>query len=324
MRSSILFYILLLNISLLFAQNNAPEVTNVNFSQRSDGSFIVDVYYDLNDADGDTMSVLMLASDNTEENWYFSCDSITGDFGRNILSGSGKHIVWNFGSEHPETYGDHYIVKIIADDGKFETDTVADIDGNIYITVKIGDQWWMAENLKVTHYRSGEAIPNIQDNGEWLNLSTGAYCSYDNADSNKVIYGLLYNWFAVADNHNIAPAGWHVPSDDELQTLMDYLGGYVIAGGKMKTRGTLQSGNGLWYEPNEGATNESGFSSLPGGIRSGDGYYYELGKFALYWSASEYDSNNAWHRYLDYYTSDVVRLSNGNKQYGFSVRCVRD
>jgi hypothetical protein len=207
MRILILFFILLLNISLLFAQNNAPEVTNVDFSQRSDGSFIVDVYYDLNDADGDSMSVLMLVSDDADSSWNFSCDNITGDFGRNILSGSGKHIVWDFGSEHPETYGDQYRVKIIADDGKFETGTVTDIDGNVYQTVKMGDQWWMAENLKVTHYRSGEAIPNVTDGGEWSNLSNGAYCSYDNADSNIATYGLLYNWFAVADSQNIAPAG---------------------------------------------------------------------------------------------------------------------
>jgi hypothetical protein len=166
MRILILFFILLLNISLLFGQNNAPEVTSVTFSQRSDGSFLVDVYYDLNDADGDTMSVLMLVSDDAGSSWYSRCDSITGDFGRNILSGNGKHIVWDYGSEHPETYGDQYSVKIIADDGKFETGTVTDIDGNVYQTVKVGNQWWMAENLKVTHYRSGEAIPNVTDGTE--------------------------------------------------------------------------------------------------------------------------------------------------------------
>lgn len=132
MRILILFFILLLNISLLFGQNNAPEVTSVTFSQRSDGSFLVDVYYDLNDADGDTMSVLMLVSDDADSSWNFSCDSITGDFGCNILSGSGKHIVWDFGSEHPETYGDQYIVKIIAEDSNFDKGKVTDIDGNIY------------------------------------------------------------------------------------------------------------------------------------------------------------------------------------------------
>jgi uncharacterized protein (TIGR02145 family) len=324
MRILILFFILLVNISLLFAQNNTPEVTNVTFTQRSDGSFIVDVYYDLNDADGETMSVLMLVSDDAGSSWNFSCDSITGDFGRNILSGSGKHIVWDFGSEHPEAYGDQYRVKIIADDSNFEKGKVTDIDGNIYITVKIGDQWWMAENLKVTHYHNGDAIPNVTDGEEWLNLSSDAYCSYDNADSNIAIYGLLYNWFAVEDSQNIAPAGWHVPSDDEWQVLVDYLGGDAVAGGKMKATGTIEAGDGLWYEPNDGATKESGFSALPGGYRYGsNGAFYDVGSYAYVWSSTEIYSNLAWYRYLDYRSSDIYRLYS-SKHYGLSVRCVRD
>lgn len=324
MRTIILFFILLLNISLLFAQNNAPEVTNVTFSQRSDGSFIVDVYYDLNDDDGDTISVLMLVSDDADSSWNFSCDSITGDFGLNILSGSGKHIVWDFGSEHPETYGDQFRIKIIADDSNFEKGTVTDIDGNIYITVKIGAQWWMAENLKVTHYRSGQAIPNVTDTLEWVNLSSSAYCNYDNDVNNVTTYGRLYNWYALDDNRNIAPAGWHVPTDAEWQILVDYLGGDAVAGGKMKATGTVQSGDGLWYGPNEGATNESGFSALPGGYRSSnDGNCYELVGGAYFWSATEGGSDYAWRRGLAYYYSGVHR-NYPDKRRGFSVRCVRD
>jgi uncharacterized protein (TIGR02145 family) len=322
MRTLILFSILLLNISFLFAQNNAPEVTNVTFSQRSDGSFIVDVYYDLNDADGDTMSVLMLVSDDAGESWNFSCDSITGAYRRNILSGSCKHIVWNYGSEHPETYGDQYRVKIISDDGKFETGTVADIDGNVYQTIKIGDQWWMAENLKVTHYRNGEAIPNVTDDEEWENLSTGAFCSFDDADSNIAIYGLLYNQFAVADSQNIAPAGWHVPSDGEWQTLVEYLGGENVAGGKMKATGTIQGGDGLWQETNEGATNESGFSALPGGFRYAENGYGYGGKgfLAYFWSVT----GNCSRRLFESNSCCYDGPHGGMSQNGYSVRCVRD
>lgn len=95
------------------------------------------------------------------------------------------------------------------------TGTVTDIDGNVYQTIKIGNQWWMAKNLKVTHYRNGEAIPNITNDSEWINLSTGAYCAYNNDNGNIATYGLLYNWYTVVDSRNIAPSGWHVPTDDE-------------------------------------------------------------------------------------------------------------
>jgi uncharacterized protein (TIGR02145 family) len=315
-------------VQMSFGQNKAPEVTNVTFNQRTDGSFTVDVYYDLNDADGDTMSVLMLASDDGGSSWNFSCESITGDFGRNILSGSGKHIVWDYGLEHPQTYGDQFRVEIYADDSNYEKGTVTDLDGNIYITTKIGDQWWMAENLKVTHYRNGDAIPNVTDSEEWISLSSGAYCSYDNADSNIATYGLLYNWWAVADSHNIAPAGWHVPSDDEWQVLVDYLGGDAVAGGKMKATGTIEGGDGLWQDPNDGATNESGFSALPGGYRyrsfGGGAFSY----VAYFWSSTESSSYGAWDRSLYGDNSDASPSGRyrhgGSKRGGVSVRCVRD
>jgi hypothetical protein len=127
----------------------------------------------LNDAEGDTMSVMMLVSDDAGSIWNFSCDSIIGDIGCDILSGTGKHIEWDFGTEHPETYGNQFRVKIYADDSNFEKGKVTDMDGNIYITTKIGNQWWMAENLKVTHYQNGDAIPKVTDDGQWSHLTTG-------------------------------------------------------------------------------------------------------------------------------------------------------
>jgi uncharacterized protein (TIGR02145 family) len=195
---------------------------------------------------------------------------------------------------------------------------VTDIDGNVYQTVTIGTQVWMAENLKVTHYRNGEAIPNITNATTWSGLTTGAYCEYNNDINNVATYGRLYNWYSAVDSRNIAPAGWHVPSDAEWQTLVDYLGGSSVAGGKMKEAGTTH-----WFSPNTGATNESGFSGLPGGYRVSSGTYYSIGYLAHFWSSTEYNSSSAWFRYLYYDGSEVARLYY-NKRDGFSVRCVRD
>jgi uncharacterized protein (TIGR02145 family) len=199
-----------------------------------------------------------------------------------------------------------------------ETGTVKDIDGNTYATVKIGDQWWMAENLKVTHYRNGEIIPNVTDNSTWAGLTTGAYCEYNNDIANVAVYGRLYNWYAVDDNRDIAPAGWHVPTDAEWQILVDYLGGDAAAGGKMKDTGTV-----YWVIPNTGATNESGFTGLPGGIRDASGYYGSREHIASFWSSTGIDNGNAWSRHLNYYDATIYRNSR-DKVSGLSVRCVKD
>jgi uncharacterized protein (TIGR02145 family) len=207
--------------------------------------------------------------------------------------------------------------------------TVTDYDGNVYQTVLIGDQCWMMENLKVTHYRNGDPIPHVTDGATWSELSTGAYCNYDNDPANVATYGRLYNWYAVDDSRNIAPEGWHVPSDDEWKQLEMYLGmsqaeaddvGWrgTDEGGKLKEAGTTH-----WYPPNEGATNESGFTALPGGYRSLKGNFFDMGYGAYFWSSTEDSSFYAWRRYLYYNYSQVSRYNYG-KQFGFSVRCVRD
>jgi len=200
----------------------------------------------------------------------------------------------------------------------FDLRDITDIDGNIYSIVKINNQIWLNENLKVTHYRNGDLIPNITDDIEWANLSTGAYCYYNNDVDIKDIYGNLYNWYSVNDSRNIAPIGWHVPSDDEWQTLVDYLGGNDVAGCKMKETGTEH-----WASPNTGATNESGFSALPGGYRLGDGLYGGMGSSAYFWSSTQDRSSHAWSRELSYNGSEVNR-SGDDKRSGFSVRCGRD
>ncbi|MBN2258212.1 MAG: fibrobacter succinogenes major paralogous domain-containing protein, partial [Anaerolineaceae bacterium] len=309
-----------------FSQNSAPVVDNVTFSQRTDSSFIVDVYYDL---DGNTMSVLMLVSADYGSTWNFSCDSISGAIGCNILSGYGKHIVWDFGAEHPGTNGNKFRVKIYADDRNKEKGKVTDIDGNIYITTKIGDQWWMAENLKVTHYNNGDSISNVTDNSEWGGLTTGAYCNYNNDSTRVSKYGRLYNWYAVDDSRGIAPAGWHVPTDEDWKELEMFLGmsqsdadiaGYrgTDEGGKLKETGTIH-----WNSPNTGATNSSGFTTLPGGYRYYVGAFSYMGVHCLLWSSDEGSSTYAWSRELDYGRSGVGRFYDPERN-GFSVRCVRD
>jgi uncharacterized protein (TIGR02145 family) len=213
--------------------------------------------------------------------------------------------------------------------------TVTDIDGNIYNTIKIGNQWWMAENLRVTHYCNGDVIPNVTgNNSEWGNLSTGAYCNYDNNEAIVATYGRLYNWYAVNDSRNIAPAGWHVASDAEWKQLERYLGmtqseadswGYrgTDEGGKLKEAGTTH-----WCDPNKGASNESGFSALPGGWRSfTTGGDIAMGGIAFFWCSTEYDtelhSGYAWCRSLSCTTSNVYRDHCG-KHCGLSIRCLRD
>ncbi len=202
------------------------------------------------------------------------------------------------------------------DGQKRETDTVTDIDGNTYITIKIGNQWWMAENLKVTRYRNGDAIPNVTEKRDWANLKTGAYCSYENEREHSVTYGYLYNWFTINDQRGLAPQGWHVPSDAEWRQLSDYLG--ENAGGKMKQVGTSH-----WQSSNEGASNESRFSALPGGYRDNYGNSNNIGNNAYFWSSEEHYRSYAWHRYLSYDDS-ILDRSSYNKKCGFSVRCVRD
>jgi uncharacterized protein (TIGR02145 family) len=193
---------------------------------------------------------------------------------------------------------------------------VSDIEGHIYQTVLIGNQIWMAENLRSATYANGDAIPNVTDNTAWSQLSTGAWCHYDNNTANDAIYGKLYNWYTTVDPRGLCPAGWHVPTDAEWTVLTDYLGGESVAGGKMKTI----TG---WNAPNTSATNESGFSGLPGGLRVSGGDFGDVGSFGCWWSSSELDAYLAWSRFLTYYDGDAFQ-DGSYVQSGFSVRCLRD
>ena len=196
--------------------------------------------------------------------------------------------------------------------------SVTDIDGNKYATIQIGTQTWMAQNLNVSRYNDGTLIPNVTDTATWLSLTTGAYCYYENLPSNGAVFGKLYNWFTVNGARNVCPVGWHVPSDTEWMVLIDYLGGKSVAGGKMKSTGTQ-----LWASPNQSATNESGFSGLPGGSRGDNGSFYSIGGIGFWWSSSEVDTYSAWRRRLNY-DSGLVLWGNYDKQNGYSCRCIKD
>jgi uncharacterized protein (TIGR02145 family) len=194
-------------------------------------------------------------------------------------------------------------------------------------SVTIGTQIWSSTNLDVTTYRDGTPIPQVTDETQWANLTTGAWCYYANNTANGITYGKLYNWYAVAGIHDtdpntpnklLAPEGWHVPTDSEWTTLTTFLGGESLAGGKMKSTGTS-----LWQSPNMDATNESGFTGLPGGYRGINGTYTRIGRDGRWWSSLEYTPADTWGRDLSYGTATVSSYYY-NKSYGFSVRCIKD
>jgi uncharacterized protein (TIGR02145 family) len=200
--------------------------------------------------------------------------------------------------------------------------TVADIDGNIYNTVIIGEQVWMAENLKTTKYSDGTNILMVTDSISWSVTGLPAYCWYSNTSLYKDIFGALYNWQAV-NTGKLAPEGWHVPTEEEWTDLTDFLGGERIAGGKMKDPGTISIGTGYWFTPNSGATNQSGFTAFGGGTRELDGAFNYLFSYGLWWTSTGDDQGFASYRQLSYNYTDVLK-GFLKQQYGMSVRCVKD
>jgi len=204
--------------------------------------------------------------------------------------------------------------------------TVKDIDGHTYNTVQIGAQCWTKENLRVTKYRDGTDIPLDESGGPegngpgqiWTSRTTGARTVYGHSTANLATYGYLYNWYAVVDTKRLCPNGWHVPSDSEWTSLANYLGGESIAGGKMKSIDTTK-----WLIPNLGATNESGFTAIPGGFRYFFAGFYDLNGGAVFWSATDYDKSSAWYYYLMDVKTSLDHFTTA-KYDGASVRCLKD
>jgi uncharacterized protein (TIGR02145 family) len=190
---------------------------------------------------------------------------------------------------------------------------LADIDGNQYNVVKIGKQLWMKENLRTRRYNDGTPIPKVPDYNNWPD----AYYWYNNDSVTYNIYGPLYNFYVIENDHNVCPAGWHVPSKQEWITLKIYLGSDTLVGGKMKEVGTTH-----WLVPNTSATNESGFSAIPGGLGY-DGYFQYIGMYACWWSSSIDSYEKSYYEMLSYKSSRFIEHS-GYNEFGYSIRCLRD
>lgn len=229
--------------------------------------------------------------------------------------------------------GTTYYVRAYADNGhyvgygsaiKFRTkgnpsDTVVDLDGNVYHTVTIGSQIWMVENLKTTKFRNGDPIPCVPDGIRWSNLSTGAYCNVLGDQSMSCTYGCMYNGYAVSDARNLAPEGWHIPTILEWETLFNYLGGDSIAGAKLKDSTLI-----YWKSPNTGATNEAHFFALPSGGRNAasEGRFDEQFMVAHYWSNTD-TASCKWVIQMHYQSAGTGKQIIGVKN-GFCIRCVKD
>ena len=197
-------------------------------------------------------------------------------------------------------------------------DPVTDIEGNTYKTVRIGLQIWMAENLKTTKFNDGTSIAPVADSIAWRNLATPGYCMYNKNDTAyKRTYGLLYNAY-TADSGKVCPTGWHLPGIEEWQQLSDFLADSIYTGGKLKETGTTH-----WMTPNKGATNTTGFSALPAGIRYFEGSFTAISYYTAFWSASA--SGNEEEGYSSLYYGDAkVNMGHVSKKHGFSIRCVKD
>lgn len=207
--------------------------------------------------------------------------------------------------------------------------TITDIDGNMYKTIQIGTQTWMAENLKTTHYLNGDLIgtttpATLDISGE---ITPKYQWAYNGNESNVATYGRLYTWYAVTDSRNVCPTGWHVPTDAEGHTLVLTVDAEAqvvfgdessIAGGKLKEVGTMH-----WTSPNTGADNSNGFTAIPSGDRYPYGSFRNLGNYSIWWSSTEGDIANAWYRSTSYDYTVVIR-SYSMESFGSSVRCVKD
>lgn len=305
--------ILLFSVIKISAQVTAPVVSNVTFTIING---IVDIYYDLYDAENDPMTVHMMVSNDGGLHFGYSCIQITGDVGSGITSGTGKHIIWNFNFEHPNESGDNFVIRIIAGDGVSDGPPcpgipTVDYDGKIYHTVQIGNQCWLKENLNI-----GTRISTFQ------NMVSGngieKYCYADN-EANCDIYGGLYQWneaiqyVNVQGTRGICPVGWHIPTFLEQRALA-----YAVNenGNKLK-RVDQGTGGGA-------GTNESGFSALLAGYRYADGTFNYLGQSTdIYYMGTESINN------CEYFT--LGREGNYIYNYGpcgqyeaLSVRCIKD
>jgi uncharacterized protein (TIGR02145 family) len=211
-----------------------------------------------------------------------------------------------------------------------DTGTVTDVEGTVYKTIKIGNQVWMAENLKTTKYRNGENIPFVSGKDPWASRAVPklpAYCNSGDDPGTVAVYGRLYNWHAVNDRRGLAPAGWHIPSEGEWSTLINYLGGKSVAGRKMKEAGTAH-----WPATSDTADNSSGFTALYISNRRYDGSFWLITvttASAYWWTSTEAEPGNTMPDAKSIYASvffksPLASISGEIQNAGLSVRCVKD
>ncbi len=284
---------------------------------------------------GDTIIITVEAADSDDD--LAEVRVCINDEEIDAVKGLTNSFEWDTNGEEPG----EYIIKAEAEDDMQEKSSdmitiilneygVTDIDGNTYNTVIIGDQEWMAENLRTTQYNNGASIDLVTDNGTWQSMNTGAYCYHDNDNQYAETYGALYNWHAV-NTGDLCPDGWHVPTDEEWKTLEKTLGmseasannyGYrgTNEGSKLAGNADLWTNGGLKYNSEFGA---SGVDLVPGGYRNTNGYFYLFGGYAIMWTATESSSTFATYRLL-YYNYSSINRNNYYKKAGFSVRCVKD
>ncbi|HRI47051.1 MAG TPA: FISUMP domain-containing protein [Ignavibacteriaceae bacterium] len=294
---------------LLFAQNTAPVVSNVDFNMRNDGSNIVDITYDVNDVDGQTMTVTIAASSDGGATWNLPITQVTGAVGSGITNGTGKAIVWNAGAEIPNFYSATVQIRITADDGVFPCGSQITYAGKTYTTVKIGNQCWLRENLDV-----GTMIQGIQQ--QTNNNVIEKYC-YQNDPNNCDLYGGLYDWkeamqyTTTAIAQGICPPNWRIPTREDLHRLVSSVGN---DGNSLKEVGQgIGGGTG---------TNTSGFSALMSGYRGQFGGFSEVGSSFHFWSTTPSPFGDAYKMNLSYNTSSIYIDYNYGENYGMSVRCI--
>jgi uncharacterized protein (TIGR02145 family) len=326
MKIKISLLLLAIVTKMTFAQTGS--ITNVTASQRTDGSMIVDIYYDL--AGSQNLYKIDAEASLDGGASFTPINLVNGDIGYDVATEISKHIIWNFGSEYPGSYNTTTKIRLTASNncGFVLEDSR---DGQSYNTVQIGNQCWMQENLNI-----GTMIPGI--NSMSNDGIIEKYCFY-NLSANCDMYGGLYQfdemmqYTNITGSQGICPTGWHIPSDEDWCEITQFIDPTINcniwdwngtdAGGKMKSTGTIEEGTGMWHVPNTGATNLSGFTALPGAARYNPGDWINFQFEANFWSSSTYDTDFAWDRSFDYSHADVGRF-HGYKLNGYSVRCLRD
>jgi uncharacterized protein (TIGR02145 family) len=318
-------FLLLTFACLMFAGLTAQngEIANLQVSMRTDGSGLVDIHFDLNGT-GASYNLQFEASFDDGANYTpIATEFLSGQLDL-VPPGVGKHIIWDGKATHPETFSTQTRVRVIAIEQIIPFacgDAFVDArDGNVYATVQIGEQCWMADNLAFLPAVSPSSQGSDFNPFYYVYGYQGSNVAAAKATANYQNYGVLYNWHAAT---TACPDGWYLPSDAEWSALTAFLGGANTAGGKMKSTRTSPDPHPRWDNPNNNASNSSGFTGFPGGYRDNSGNFNFNGSYGFFWTNSVHSSNRSWYRYLFHNDGAIQRFEYSN-QRGYSVRCLHD